>query len=63
MSAMAQPRFTTQELFAAVAADPRVKAYPRLVAALRDIMRSHSLGHEANARALLKELREIGEDV
>ena len=63
----ATPRFTAQELFDAVNADPRVKAYPRLVAVLNEIISAGFCGAEdstqkdarANARALLRELVEV----
>lgn len=41
----APPRFTAQELFDAVAADPRVKAYPRLVDCIKGAIRTYR--HEA----------------
>lgn len=57
--------FTAQELFDAVAGDPRVKAYPRLIEALREVYEIEEGPGETDrpqwgkVRALLRELGEI----
>ena len=60
----ATPQFTAQELFDAIAADWRVIAYPRLVAALARILHNPEarIGGEIRAETVAL-LREIGEDV
>ena len=59
----ATPLFTAQEMFTAVAADPRVKAHPNLVQALRNITSAID-GSQAQAVQIGKAaelLRELGE--
>ena len=53
---------TMQELFDIIAADPRVKAYPRLVDSIHNLLAGVNMPTRAvqKAAALLRELKELG---